>query len=157
MNSVHLKKKTTCSLGRQSRGICDSFNDVTDLILNDPIYIRNYPENSDKYWRDFGNEYAEYCPISLSEATRSTGNKYSYIGNYKLGEKEKYGVITFYYWLKQTKENDYSVFSPNYGKSFSNNLFCAFSSIIQKDDLKEVKTKNLFFQLAMKYFVMIDH
>ena len=133
------RSKTTCSSGRQSRGVCENYYDKDDLTLSDSIYKRDDPINGDKSWKDYGNDYAEYCPISLSE--RQVGKKadikYSYIGNCKLGEKEKYGIFAFEYWLKYTSNNDYSVFTPTYGESFSNNSFCAFSSVIQKDDPKK--------------------
>ena len=49
--------KTTCSSGRQSRGVCDMYRSVGILFSND--YKRD--------WDLYGNQYAEYCPISLSE------------------------------------------------------------------------------------------
>lgn len=50
--------KTTCSSGRLSRGICDNY------------YSYSMDEKYAAYnrgWDLYGNEYADYCPISLSE------------------------------------------------------------------------------------------
>lgn len=49
--------KTTCSSGSQSRGDCDIYLSVVSLYYND----------YKKDWGTYGNIYAEYCPISLSE------------------------------------------------------------------------------------------
>ena len=51
-------RKATCSSGRQSRGACYDHNSVEKLIST-TYYQRN--------WDNYGNEYVEYCPISLTE------------------------------------------------------------------------------------------
>jgi hypothetical protein len=61
------KSKTTCSSRRQSRGVSDNYYSSEYLTRSDSIYKRDYPINDDKSWKDYGNEYIEYCPISLSE------------------------------------------------------------------------------------------
>ena len=118
--------KSTCTSGRLSRGICEN-----SLLSNDMLGSK-YFRNS---WENYGNQYADYCPISLSEKeAKAHYKKYSYIGNCNLGSKNEFGHYAFYYWQKEKKIYNYSIFSTNYGESFSDISFCAFSSVIHKDE-----------------------
>ena len=121
------KSKTTCSSGRLSRGICYDHGSLEILISND--YQRN--------WNDYGNKYAEYCPISLNEIdVIETDIKYTYIGNCYLGKKDNFGQKAFLYDQDFTETYNYSIFSDSYGEKFTDHSFCAFSSIIYKYDKK---------------------
>lgn len=117
--------KTTCSSGRLSRGICDNY-----YSLSLTVYSR-------LDWGLYGNKYVEFCPISISEKEEDEANKiYSYIGNCKMGKKENFGKLAFHYWLNNF-DYSYSIFSSSYGEVFSENSFCAFSSIIDKNDVRK--------------------
>ena len=128
--------KTTCSSGRQSRGICEN-KKIRDDLYNDMNYIRGSSETDPKSWNNYGNKYAEYCPISLSEKENIEQPIYSYIGNCNLGQTENYGYFAFYYGPNKTIGYTYSIFTESFGESFSDISFCAFSSIIRKDDPKK--------------------
>ena len=123
--------KTTCSPGRQSRGIC--VNNIESTYMDVLKYKRID-------WRDYGDQYADFCPISISEGELLTitieAPLYSYLGNCKIGRKDNYGDKAFDYWLKDHDLNKYtySIFSDNYGEEFSDTSFCAFSSVIHKSD-----------------------
>ena len=124
--------KTTCTPARQSRGICDNTEPQGRV--------------GEKYMRTgwgemYGNKNAEYCPISLSEK-EFDNQKYSYFGNCKIGTKENFGKYAFKHY-KYVDNYDYSFFSDTYGEVFGNNSFCAFSSVIHKDDLKNEQKKKL--------------
>lgn len=121
------KRKATCSSGRQSRGVCYDHGSVENL-KSTTYYQRN--------WDNYGNEYAEYCPISLTENDVANINKYTYIGNCYLGKKENFGKNIFVYDQDISGEYDYSIFSDSYGEKFTDHSFCAFSSIIYKNDNK---------------------
>ena len=124
--------KTTCSPGRQSRGLCDNhFSGGKFSVEEKQIYSR---ENED-IWKLYGNEYAEYCPISISEIEVSQTNEFSYIGNCNIGQKDNFGSKAFSYWNNALA--NYSIFSNNYGEKFSSTSFCAFSSVIHLDDDKK--------------------
>ena len=121
--------KTTCSSGRISRGVCYNKIINTDLV-NEMEYVRGY-------WDFYGNSYADYCPISFNDYEIPQDAKYSYAGNCKLGNNEdKFGHYSFFFWKK---DYDYSIFSDSYGETFSDHSFCAFSSVISKDDDSEKK------------------
>ena len=127
--------KTTCTPGRLSRGVCDNYS-KNEYFITYPSYKRNDWSNSD----NIGNIFAEFCPISLNEKEVDIGGntlKYSYIGNCKLGKRKDYGSLAFYYWKNDSKLYDYSIFSSNYGESFSSNSFCAFSSVIHTSENNE--------------------
>ena len=119
--------KTTCSPGRQSRGLCEN-KIIPDELISDFAYTRG--------WTLYGNKYADYCPISENEKDYQNPKTYTYIGNCKLGKKDNYGHYAFFYWLENNLY-DYSEFSPSYGESFSDISFCAFSNIIHKNDPKK--------------------
>ena len=109
------QSKTTCTSGRQSRGICEN-NKNRDNLIDDMNYVRDEP----KSWVDYGNKYAEYCPISLSERENEEESVYSYIGNCYLGETENYGRFAFYYGPNKTIGYNYSIFTPSFfGENFS--------------------------------------
>ena len=59
-----------------------------------------------------------------------------------MGKKEDFGRLAFYYYLN-TNAYNYAIFSDSYGETFSDKSFCAFSSVIHKND------KDKFY----KYFV----
>jgi len=120
--------KTTCSSGRLSKGTCDNYE--TDM--------RKYTKYSRIQWENYGDEYADFCPISMSEIKQSE-NKYSLIGNCKFGERKNYGHYAFYYWNPLKEDKDFTVFNESYGESFSNISFCAFSSVISAYDSQENK------------------
>ena len=130
------QSKTTCTSGRQSRGICEN-KKIRDDLIDDQNYLRGSSETDPKSWKDYGNKYAEYCPISLSEKENEEEPIYSYIGSCNLGKTENYGRFAFYYGPNKTIGNTYSIFTDSFGESFSDNSFCAFSSIIKKDDPKK--------------------
>ena len=121
--------KTTCSPGRQSRGLCD--NNLGSGPMTKAQYMR-------EGWENYGNSYADYCPISISEAEvqnlmlEVSQYEYSYTGSCLIGQKDDFGGKGFLELYK--KEYNYSVFADNYGENFSDTSFCAFSSIIHKDD-----------------------
>ena len=117
--------KTTCSSGRQSRGICDDFLFINQV--SDAQYKRN--------WDNYGNELAEYCPISISDEEINS-KIYNFIGNCKIGKKDNYGKSSFEYW-NSTKNYNYSIFSDTYGENFSDISFCAFSSAIHITESSE--------------------
>ena len=119
--------KSTCSPGRLSRGLCDNILAASLLRLSQ--YKR---EDEEEYWKLYGNEYADYCPISISETEINKNPKYSYIGNCNIGKKNNFGKDIFNYYFHHY-EYDYSSFSSNYGEIFSDTSFCAFSSVIHKD------------------------
>jgi len=121
--------KTTCSSGRLSKGTCDNYlNDAQEIEGN---YFR-------KDWDAYGDKYADYCPISMSEIKKKA-SKYSLIGNCKFGVRENYGHYAFQYWDTEKMSLDYTVFNESYGESFSNISFCAFSSVISVYDSPEKK------------------
>ena len=123
--------KTTCSSGRLSKGICDYYEP-------DMMNIGNY---SRKDWGNFGDKYADYCPISISEISRSE-KQYSLLGNCQLGDRENYGHYAFGLWETSKKQYDYLTFNNSYGESFSKRSFCAFSSVISTYD--SVEKKNIY-------------
>ena len=114
--------KTTCSSGRLSKGTCDNY--ITDMVNNN-----NYSRSD---WGNYGDKYADYCPISMSEIKRE--NKYSLKGNCKFGDRNNYGHYAFFYWQPEKTHYDYTIFNESYGESFSNISFCAFSSVISAYD-----------------------
>jgi len=116
--------KTTCSSGRQSRGICDDFD-----------FINSLSEEYKRNWDNYGNAFAEYCPISISDDEINI-KKYNFIGNCKIGKKENYGKSSFEYW-NSTKNFNFSIFSDSYGEIFSDISFCAFSSAIHITESEE--------------------
>lgn len=120
--------RTTCSPGRQSRGICDYY--IPSLTVSQTangVYARTD-------WTDnYGDTYVDFCPTSLSQKeTTKGGNQFSYIGNCKLGN-EQFGQPTFFFWDPIYTNYDYRIFNDSHGESFSNISFCAFSSVIHKD------------------------
>ena len=125
--------KTTCSTRRLSRGIC--YNHITtDIISSSKIqYKRNR-------WDTYGNNYADYCPISSGdfEIGDEDEKKYSYIGSCKFGKKNNYGMWAFSY-AEIPGTYYYNVFNDSYGEVFSDHSFCAFSSVISKFDSREKK------------------
>ena len=74
--------KSTCSPGRLSRGLCDNIIAAGLMRLNQYKRI-----DEEDYWSLYGNEYADYCPISISETEFNNNPKYSYIGNCNIGKK----------------------------------------------------------------------
>ena len=118
--------KTTCSTGRQSRGICEKFHQSTS----------KYKRTG---WETFGNEFADYCPISVCDDQFDSKEKYNYIGNCKIGKKENYGSFAFSN-AGLNPEYNYSIFSESYGEIFSDHSFCAFSSIIYINDNPQKKS-----------------
>ncbi len=87
--------KSTCTSGRLSRGICEN-----SLLSNDMLGSK-YSRNS---WENYGNKYADYCPISLSEKEDETHNeKYTFIGSCNLEKKNAFDHYAFYYWQKEKK------------------------------------------------------
>ena len=123
--------KSTCSPGRLSRGLCDNIIAAGLMRLNQYKRI-----DEEDYWSLYGNEYADYCPISISETEFNNNPKYSYIGNCNIGKKNNFGKDIFYFYYNNYNY-DYSSFSSNYGENFSDTSFCAFSSVIHKDDEDE--------------------
>ena len=125
------KDKSTCSSSRQSRGICDNSGSLYETNQ----YMR-------LNWENYGNAYADYCPVSLDETqAQESGKKKikSYVGNCKLGNKN-YGAKAFTWW-DSNKKYDFNIFSDNYGEVFSNTSFCAFSSAIHISDISENSEK----------------
>lgn len=129
-------RKTTCSSGRLSRGICDNYYSYSLEDESNSALSRN--------WDLYGNEYADYCPISLSEREEKKDKiKYSYIGNCNLGNSDDFGKLAFSYWKSNIGYN-YGIFSRDiydYGEKFGKNSFCAFSSVINKNDPQQDKYK----------------
>ena len=129
--------KSTCSAGRMSRGICDlNFNIHTDNIYSSYIRtsydrFKNYEGN--KVYYGYGNELAEFCPksIDLSKDYFTTDSTYYYTGNCKIGNNSFGKQIIF---NDGYKDNDYSVFSNDFGEGYGNNSFCALSSILNIND-----------------------
>jgi len=138
------KEKTTCSSSRTSRGICQLFDLMGELDDSESAYKRSG-------WSDVGNEYADYCPISLGEkeyGVKTENKLYSYIGSCKYGKKNdgNYGRRAFSFWDDTLKGHlNYSVFSPSYGENFSDISFCAFSSVISKDETKAKRDMYQYF------------
>ena len=126
------RSKTTCSSGRLSRGLCENIIGGGSTFNLDP-YRRND-------WDDYGNKYAEYCPISIEETNLrfeadGDNNYQSYKGNCKIGTNKDFGIKIFYMWRDITDNKyNYSLFSNDYGEIFSDTSFCAFSSVIHKND-----------------------
>ena len=119
--------KTTCSPDRQSRGVCDYYlAGLTVTTIKNSSYVR-----SD--WTDnYGDQYVDFCPISLNQKEASS-DEISYIGNCKLGNRY-FGQPSFFFWNQAYTQIDYTTFSDTYGESFSEISFCAFSSVIHKND-----------------------
>ena len=117
-------EKTTCSPGRQSRGVCENY------IISEKIadYHNNFYGRG---WNLYGNKYADFCPLSYNEMQIS--DKLSYIGNCKMGNNN-FGYYPFFYYTHDTSTYNYNKFSPTYGEKYSNISFCAFSSVIYKYD-----------------------
>ena len=122
------RTKTTCSSARLSRGLCDNYKSSEGMVNNNNPYKR---EN----WgtENYGNELADYCPISLNEKEIESKSNKNYIGNCKIGMKEGYGKLNFFYW-DEKKNYSYSLFDESYGEKFSDISFCAFSSVIHQQD-----------------------
>ena len=75
---------------------------------------------------NYGNKYADFCPLSLNEDESKVTGKYSYIGNCRYGTRD-YGSDAFLF-MYETSQHNYKTFSPSYGENFSDISFCAFSS-----------------------------
>ena len=119
--------KTTCSPGRLSRGLCDN------QLSAGMMYSAQYKRVDEDYWQNYGNKYADYCPISITETELDEDKpKYSYIGNCNIGNNNNFGKKIFFHYFHNLYY-DYSFFSDNYGENFSDTSFCAFSSVIHKD------------------------
>ena len=69
--------KSTCTSGRLSRGICENSLLSNDMLGNK--YFRNS-------WENYGNQYADYFPISLSEKEAKAHYKIC-----NLGSKNEFG------------------------------------------------------------------
>ena len=121
------QEKTTCSPGRQSRGVCDYYLVGLSVSLNYRDYIR-------EDWTDnYGDKFVDFCPISLNEKEApNKNNEFSYVGNCKLGNKN-FGQPSFIFWNKSYSQYNYTIFPNNYGESFSEISFCAFSSVIPQN------------------------
>ena len=119
------EEKSTCSPGRQSRGICENY--IISSLLN--LYGGDF-YNRD--WNLYGNKFADFCPLSCTEKQMS--KEITLSGSCKYGNN-KFGYYPFYYWTHKTDTYDYSIFSNTYGEVIgSDNSFCAFSSVISKND-----------------------
>ena len=119
-------QEITCSPGRQSRGICE---ESSTSIAVEKIFQRTN-------WIVYGNEIADYCPIS--NYLDKVNKDYSYVSSCRYGRSNNFGSTIFDMW-DQTKNKDYSEFSEGYGESFGERSFCAFSSVIQKNESEEKK------------------
>jgi len=128
-------EKSTCSPGRQSRGVCENYI-ISDKIVDyqNNFYVRDN-------WDIYGNEYADFCPLSYNEMQIS--GKLSYVGNCKIGN-DNFGYYPFYYYTHNTYTNKYNIFDPSYGEKYSDISFCAFSSVIYKNDEKMSIYKDFF-------------
>ena len=140
------RTKTTCSPARLSRGLCENLIDSTEFATSSSDYYI-YKEYKRTSWEEgfqsinYGNQYADFCPISLNEKEYGSTKKKSYIGNCNLGTEKDYGGLAFYF-DEDIKNNsnltyNYSFFSKSYGEEFGKDSFCAFSSAIHKEDPKQ--------------------
>ena len=98
--------KTTCSSGRQSRGICVYYFSSTMLKTENKTYYSR--ENLDSY----GKNNVDYFPVSLSETQNDNIKKYSYIENCKIGQKDNFGKLAFYFWHTD-KDFSYPIFNKS--------------------------------------------
>ena len=110
------KSDGTCSVGRISRGYCLNSKEITD-----EKYKRKRKTN-------LGMWNVEYCPVSIDSYM---GISYYYGGNCKLGNNGTYGEgLSF----PHNGKYSYSIFSKNYGEKYSDNSFCALSSVLHKNE-----------------------
>ena len=109
-----------CSPGRLSMSYC--LGKTTSLEM-ETDYRRNY---SSVY---FGrNAFIEYCPISEDIISSDTKLEY-YKGNCNIGNGRYGRYMTF----KDTSGMRFSFFNGSFSDSYSNESFCALSSLLQKN------------------------
>jgi hypothetical protein len=119
------EEKSTCSPGRQSRGVCENY-------IISGIMLQYLEEFYNRDWNLYGNIYADFCPLSCTE--KQMNKEITFSGSCRIGNKN-FGYYPFNYWTHKTDTYDYSVFSSTYGEVIgSDNSFCAFSSVIYKYD-----------------------
>ena len=115
-----------CSPGRQSMAFC--FNGVSNIHINNNVknYIRNF-----RYGNTIGSgfsptELIEFCPYSNSDINTITP-KYDYNGYCNFGNSQ-YGED-----LPFLNDESYTKISAYIYEEYSNNSFCAFSSVLNND------------------------
>ena len=109
----------TCSSGRQSRTYC-----VRPTITPDTGYSRTL---STTY--TLGRRDADYCPVS---DTFTEDEDSHYVGNCKLGNGS-YGINIFYENTINEQSYDTLAFDDKVGQKYSDNSFCALSSLVNDD------------------------
>ena len=110
----------TCSNGRQSKGYCFITESDTEIDTN------RYGRNN---WIIYGLNMAEFCPVSL-ETSNIYVEQY-YKGSCSIGTSDFGNQLKINY---QT----YNKFSSYFEEKIGNTSFCAFSSIINKENKSNV-------------------
>ena len=115
----------TCSPGRQSMAFCYNDYSYNGIYKNYKVYQRG--EEFDRYTSDgFGPDAViEFCPYSMSDIN-SNEPIYDYDGYCKFGYS-RYG-----HKLDFLNKKSYTEISKYIYESYSENSFCAFSSILKK-------------------------
>lgn len=116
----------SCSSGRLSRGYCNNRRTLPD---NEKIYYERQNYSIDPYnnLKGYGNNYAEYCPINFNSI-----NDYEnyYMGNCLIGNNsfgQSLGSLSDY-------QMGYKHFNNMTAEKFTNESFCAMSSIYEKNN-----------------------
>ena len=115
----------TCSSGRQSMAYCYNLYPYSFIGINYNKYRRNGNEFASYRSDGFSSEEEiEFCPHSNSDINIGNQN-YNYDGYCKFGNG-KYGAYGF------LEQKTYTEISQYIYESYSENSFCAFSSILKK-------------------------
>ena len=121
----------TCSSGRLSRGHCDIYFWPSQIDVG---YKRSgYTKKISTINIGYGSAISEYCPKSTDLKTLLKENEH-YIGSCFIGN-DNYGNVPF-------KDDDDSYYYFEFDNAFyeeiNNNSYCAFSSLLYKNDNNDI-------------------
>ena len=135
-DSVNIKENYnrigTCSSGRQSMGLCYDMTSSAGFTLrlrrNDILLV--------------GHQFIEYCPISdeVNEFDAARSNEQYYKGSCNIGNS-RYGELIDLAIGENSNKTRYSDLYDILMEKYSNESFCALSSLIRKNE----NSKNLFY------------
>ena len=132
------QSQSSCSSGRMSRGYCDKNDFPTNALYKRSNYEIRMEYDGEYHYYGYGDEVAEYCLKNVDrnkDIITKSYNTYYYVGNCKLGNKNFGKQIIFNNGLKN---NDYNIFVQDIGEEYSDDSFCALSSILNKNDNGEL-------------------
>ena len=134
----------TCSSGRQSMTFCFNGISTKSISTNLKDYHRDYIS---KNLEGFSSrEIIELCPFSSSDINTVTNPTYNYNGNCKIGNGEYGAPITF------IGSEDYSSIKQYIEDEYSDNSFCVFSSILNKNKTNPDNIKNILRPTCYRMF-----